>query len=308
MLANHKWVISLSLRIILSALFLTSALLKLFPVAYFEYTIANIIGNQWIEIQILARFIISLELILGIAILFNLYFRQIVFPVAILLLLSFSSVLAYQMALGFQDNCGCFGMAVSITPITAIVKNVVTIVLLIILLKINQPYTFNFIKIVFLALSVFMLVLPNIIDSPEFLIKQLPSAVPVNKFIDLEALYTSKVNEHPKIELRKGKHIIAFFSLSCKHCKLAAMKLQVIAKAAPQIFIYMILNGDQQNLSIFLNETNSHQIPHILFNGPDYVAMSGYSLPAIYFIDKSMIRKKIIYQTITEADLKALFN
>lgn len=85
------------------------------------------------------------------------------------------------------------------------------------------------------------------------------------------------------------------------------MKLQVIAKAYPQLPIYMILNGEKQNLPIFLNETNSIQLPHILFNDPNYVVMSGYSLPAIYFIDDAIIKKKIVYQTITEDDLKALF-
>lgn len=153
--------ISLFLRIILGALFITSALSKLYPVAYFEYTIANIIGNQWIGIQILARLTISVQLILGVAILFNLYFRQIIFPTAVLLLLCFNGLLAYQLILGVQGNCGCFGMSTTITPLEAIIKNVITIALLYILLKINQPYTFQSIKIVFLGLSAFIFVLPS---------------------------------------------------------------------------------------------------------------------------------------------------
>src|SRR5690606_35750896 len=110
--------------------------------------------------------------------------------------------------------------------------------------------------------------------------------------LDLTPLYYSSnsQNKPAPIELRKGKHIVAFMSLTCSHCKKAAFLLQVIHRQHPELPIFFVLNGHPDFLEDFFNETHAKGVPHILFRGGDeFQSMAGPGVPAIYYIHNSII-------------------
>src|ERR1035437_1879237 len=83
----------------------------------------------------------------------------------------------------------------------------------------------------------------------------------VNYPLDLTFLYNNPSYKKPVVDLRKGKHILAFLSMSCPHCKLAALKLGIMAKNNPNLPVYFILNGDSADLKQFYAYSNTEDIP-----------------------------------------------
>jgi hypothetical protein len=127
----------LIVSIIVSALFLLSAVAKSFPIWAFEKQLVDLGIADWCSAPYLSRLIIAAEAAIAIAILQKHYIKTIVIPVTILLLVAFCVHLGIQMYEhgAMNGNCGCFGQLIPMTPLEAFLKNVVTILLLIYLYK-----------------------------------------------------------------------------------------------------------------------------------------------------------------------------
>jgi thiol-disulfide isomerase/thioredoxin len=98
----------------------------------FEKQLVDLGICNWCKAPYLARFIIGIEYALGLAILFNVWIRRFTIPVTILLLIAFIIHLCITGSqYGFTNgNCGCFGQLIPMKPIEAIIKNILTIGLL----------------------------------------------------------------------------------------------------------------------------------------------------------------------------------
>ncbi|MBX7226053.1 MAG: hypothetical protein K1X55_08480 [Chitinophagales bacterium] len=123
------------LRILVSGLFIMSAFSKLFPtesaIYLFEKQIVDLNITNWCFAPILSRAIIGLELFLGLAILQNNFLKKFIVPVTSLLLIAFCIHLSMVIhKYGNDGNCGCFGQFLPMTPLQAIIKNVITLILL----------------------------------------------------------------------------------------------------------------------------------------------------------------------------------
>lgn len=126
-----------SLRILIFILFMLSAIAKLVPVWAFEKQLVDLQLFTWCQAPYVARFIIAVEIAIGIAILQNHLIRRVVIPVTILLLLAFCvhlSIQIYEFG-AMNGNCGCFGQLIPMTPLEALIKNIITIAILVYLYK-----------------------------------------------------------------------------------------------------------------------------------------------------------------------------
>ena len=102
-----------------------------------------------------------------------------------------------------------------------------------------------------------------------------------------------------------GKHIIAFMSLTCPHCRKAAKELTAIYKENPKLPLYMVLNGLQPDEKDFFNETKSEGIPHVRFTGvDDFVKMAGRYVPAIYWVNNGIKERKVSYMALSGPAMK----
>jgi thiol-disulfide isomerase/thioredoxin len=135
-------------RIVISVLFLVSAIAKMFAslpdiltwhsgVWLFEKQIVDMGITDWCTSPYLSRLIIALELAIGIGILQKHWLKRFVIPVTVLLLLAFIGHLGMQIAqFGANNgNCGCFGQLIPMTPLEALIKNILTIGLIVYVYK-----------------------------------------------------------------------------------------------------------------------------------------------------------------------------
>ena len=136
-----KETISWILRLVISALFILSAVAKLYPSPYFAISTFEVkqlypLGFSENVAPYFSRILIGIEFALGIAILLKDYLKKITIPATILLLAVFTIHLTYTTFIsGNSGNCGCFGELIPMTPVEAIIKNIIAIGLLVWLFK-----------------------------------------------------------------------------------------------------------------------------------------------------------------------------
>ena len=124
-------------RLILSFLFVFGAVSKLVSMPFFDGMVAELLlgenyydhpsGMLWI--QWFTRILVAAELVLGIAILQNKWFKSLVLPATMGMLVLFTIHLFYEgfkQVNGFTEgNCGCFGDILPMTNLESIMKNVI---------------------------------------------------------------------------------------------------------------------------------------------------------------------------------------
>nr|WP_294858495.1 MauE/DoxX family redox-associated membrane protein [uncultured Fluviicola sp.] len=124
---------------IMAFMFLLSAVAKLYPspnLALPTFEVKQLIPMGFSETSAayFSRILIGCELALGILLLQRNYFKRLVIPMSFLMLLIFSIHLSYEIASsGNSGNCGCFGSLLPMTPVQALIKNIIGMGLLVIL-------------------------------------------------------------------------------------------------------------------------------------------------------------------------------
>ncbi len=153
---------------IMAFMFLLSAVAKLYPspnMALPTFEVKQLIPMGFSETgaAYFSRILIGCELALGILLLQKNYFKRLVIPMSFLMLFIFSAHLSYEIAsTGNNGNCGCFGSLLPMTPVQALIKNIIGMGLLVILYqKTSKEYdrlNFSFVAAITFAsiLGVFM--------------------------------------------------------------------------------------------------------------------------------------------------------
>jgi hypothetical protein len=303
-----KKVILFLLSASIGLLFIVSAATKIYPMEPFEYQFVDIGIASWKTAPFIARFFIGLEFFLGMLLILNISLKKITLKFAIVLLSIFCIYLLYKIYTeGNTGNCGCFGETVKMTPLQGILKNIVLIAACVVCYFAagEDWWAVKWKKTLIPILFVSAMCLGFFVYPMDATFSSTMDKANINYKVPLELMYDARQMEKPKIDLTKGKHIIAFLSLTCPHCRIAAQKINVMHKKNPGIPFYIALNGDKELLPAFFDDTHTQNIPHNLFLGPkDWIQVAGISLPIIMYLDNSIVRKKCNGMEIDQDDME----
>lgn len=292
---------------LMGLLFIYSGYTKLYPIEPFEYTFVDLGVSNWTLAPFIARLLISLEFFIGLMLLFNLYLKRFTIKLTMVTLLFFSVYLVLMMAInGNNGNCGCFGEALVMSPLQALLKNAVMLVIAALILKFHEGYSLGKMTIWLSALFGFTaLTMPHILNYVDLSYSEAYLNKPNKTFeIPLDTLYNhAEINSPPK-SLSKGKHIIAFMSLTCQHCRIAAKKLRIMKEKNPAIDVFFVLNGDDNHLRLFHEDTKSENIPFCRLHGRPFVYLAGTNLPAVYLINNSVVEHHLNYFELDQSEVE----
>ena len=279
------------LRLIISALFIVSAVAKLYPSPYFAISTFEVkqlypLGFSEGFAPYFSRILIGIEFALGIAILLKDYLKKITIPATILLLAVFTIHLGYTTFVsGNAGNCGCFGELIPMTPVEAIIKNIIAIGLLVWLFKIlpaDGKSNFWLLKSVGLGciLALFMLApirpvekvmdeptseiqenLGVVIDSTSLLTNEVPTAAITKDTV--KKVEEKKLEDAPK-KVKSGyekyfpgidndKKILCYFVPGCDHCMDTAKELNEMRKKDknfPPVYV-IFMNEEPEKIPTF---------------------------------------------------------
>lgn len=287
---NVAWII----RCIIAFLFLLSAVAKLYPSPYFAistFEVKQLYPMGFTEgiAPYFSRILIGIEFALGFLILQKHYLRKLVIPGTLLLLAVFTTHLTIESFMngGNSGNCGCFGSLLPMTPIEAIIKNVVAMVLLgylffILPKRIENKDNFWFLLSVTLGcvLSLFMIapIQPIIkkIEEPVFETSTEidstffkndvtfdPKSIDTAKTIKNDTVKTEPLLDEPAKKksgyatyfstIDKGRKTLCFFVPGCDHCRDAAkdlVEMQKRIKNFPEVSI-LFMNEEAELIPDF---------------------------------------------------------
>ena len=245
--------ITLIARILISALFLLSAVAKLYPTPLYGITKVFEEG-QLIPMgfssdfaPIISRLLIGFEFFIAFAILQSHYIKKLILPSTILLITIFSIDLSIDVFGGVDENCGCFGQLIPMTPAEALIKNIFTLLILFFIYKnVSDREKSNFLLLFngYLIISVLMFALLPIATNSST--KQVSS-------------FSSYVEED--FDINTGKKVLCFFDAGCDHCMDAAKSL---AEFSSQLQSFA-------DVHIIFSDTEEEKIPEFLqYTGGDF--------------------------------------
>lgn len=306
--------ISWTLRIIVALLFIISAVAKIakgwipdfpfidfspnFAVSTFEVKQLYTLNFTEVTAPYFSRILIGIEFALGFLLLHNHYLKKITIPATIGLLGVFILHLSYEVIThGNTGNCGCFGELLPMTPIEAIIKNIIAIGLLVWLWKIQTPDQKSNIWILTTValgciLGMFMIAPMNartstisISDSNDNVniendtntlnndsIKFVPPTNVVEVKDTIKKVEQVKKETGPKPtksgyaefypDIDNGKKILCFFAPGCEHCQATARELNELKKK----------NKDFPEVRILFMDEEAEKIP-------DFFKIAGTKYP-----------------------------
>lgn len=298
------------LGILLGLFFVFSGLAKLFPVEPLEFAFAETGFTGWEGAMVWARILIGLELVCGVLLMFRFAYRRFTLPLLVLLLAVFSVYLSYGLVkYGNTGDCGCFGGILKMTPVEGLAKNVVLLLfvwpLYLLDRRMGKPAG-RAKKMVVAVLSVVALALPFVLSPVQFPVSQEVYGREHSFSLNLDTLYTNPLNPPPTVDVRHGKWIISFMSLTCPHCRDVAKKLHVMKVRNPALPIHLILNGKEEDRPDFFGDTRAHNLSWSTLNGPQlFAGLAGYELPRIYWVHDSRVVNENNLYTLDQEQIEA---
>lgn len=288
-----KNILLIVISILVGCLFIFSAYAKSIPVDEFTNTIFNRITISWQMASWAARLFIGLEASIGVLMLFNIFGKhKWVLWLALFLLVIFSGYLVGLWYMQGNDvDCGCMGKVMPMSPMASLIKNVVLILLIGALLRYgrrqdNAPVNLASIIVLIIIASIPFIIFPN----------KLP----------LHTLHESNNHSPARDDLSKGKHLVAFLSLTCPHCRDAAIKMEAIKAKNPDFpihVIFMDIPDRPELLKDFMQQTQLNNVPYEFLEEKKFINLAGDYVPSIYLLNGENIEDKIDQRQLNEAFL-----
>jgi uncharacterized membrane protein YphA (DoxX/SURF4 family) len=293
--------IGIILILCLSAIFIYSGISKLFSLEAFEWTFMDMGIRNMLLASIIAHVFIGIEFMIGLFLLLHIYLKSFTYPVTLIMLVLLTAYLAVLIVQqGNTGSCGCFGDWIYMKPLDAIWKNLAMMAATIILMVIHPIKPYKNQEWISAIAGMAALVVPLVVSPLNVDNKPTTANEPIN----LNYLY--KNTPPPSMELRTGKHIVAFMSLTCPHCRKAAYLMHILKRQHKDFSFFIVLTGHPDLQDEFFKETQATNLPFILMKDVDaFSVMAGNAVPAIYWINNSVIERKSNYMQMDPKDIEA---
>lgn len=252
---DFQKVIKFILRILIGGFFITTAILKLLSLDSFEIYIYSFNIFSFNLCAIIARLVIAAELLVGAFLIAKILYKP-TWWLTLLMLIGFSFFLVYVALFRQDSNCHCMGDIVELNPVYSIVKNLITIILLLFIRK-EEDYQFKGKKVVGIVLAVLALGVPFILfptDAAYNLFKKTDNTVNEKSF---EQFMQDSVAQ--SLNIQKGNYVLGYLASGCKYCKLSAKKINTMMEnnqLDTNRVVFIIWGGDE-SIQKFKEETEA---------------------------------------------------
>lgn len=211
-------------RIIIGLVFIVAGAAKAMDLNFFYYVLKTFpLGFSDLMLLWLARVFIALEIILGTALLFNIWPR-LVLPATFAVMLVFLAVTTWNLVGGLSEECGCFGKLLRLNPAVEVVVELVLLFIAFVAWRFTPPGAdAGRLKTALMGAAVVVgFGLPYLFpeSKPKMFAKE-----------GLGSYVGDLKPEHLNADLAKGDYFLALIETDCEHCQAAMPKLNELAKS-----------------------------------------------------------------------------
>ncbi|MBQ7490854.1 MAG: DoxX family protein [Bacteroidales bacterium] len=301
--------VKLVIRILIGGLFIFTAVLKLISIDYFTVYIYSFNIFSYALSALVARAVIAAEFVLGCMLIAKIFYKQ-AWWLTLAMLVGFTFLLIYTAIFRNDTNCHCFGELIELDPVSSILKNIVTIGLMLFVRK-EEDYGFRWWKIVFgviLACGLFVPFCAFPPDSIYSIFHKEESSLNKNLFeksLQDSSLMTTlqdvrRLPENDSVVFSKNtmpltlsddKYIIAMLSSGCPHCKLSMKKANTIFKNNDIDYKHLkiLIWGNENSISRFLKETESDKFETHIIHPILAIDLVNGEFPTFIFVDHGQV-------------------
>lgn len=299
-------IVFITLSVLVGAVFLYSAYTKLFPVYPFEYTMVEFMHLPWWLAAVAARVFTGIEMALGALITLHFFGKnKWVLKSAFILLIVFSVYLiGLWVTVGNNVNCGCFGDAIWMSPAASLVKNAILLVVIGLVIRFHNGMraawawrAAGLLFVVGVALPFVLFPLPS--SQPSWLAK--------GRYQFNYAALQAADSAGRVQSLMQGRHIIAFLSAQCPHCKMAAYKMHLMKAKDSSLPLFMVIGG-KADLTDFWKATKAQNIEYMRLPKEPFLKYTGGVFPYIIWINNGWVEAKADYNTLNQDEIEKWLN
>lgn len=219
-------IVALVLRVLLAAVFIVSAVAKLFAIDDFELYIFSYGFFSLNVSYLVARLCIAAEFLVGLFLALGWWARWVQLLTLVMLIL-FSLFLCYAALVGRTDSCQCFGRMADLSPAQSLLKNAVLIGITLVYAKLSRysrrsSVSRIILTVVFVVSAVVAVFCISVPDNWMFG----PEEGRFNRGLLEESMAPEgALAEH---HLAEGRQLVAFVTPGCPYCRMTREKLASI--------------------------------------------------------------------------------
>lgn len=220
-------IVALVLRVLLAAVFIVSAVAKLFAIDDFELYIFSYGFFSLNVSYLVARLCIAAEFLVGLFLALGWWARWVQLLTLVMLIL-FSLFLCYAALVGRTDSCQCFGHMADLSPAQSLLKNAMLIGITLVYAKLSRysrrsSVSRIILTVVFVVSAVVAVFCISVPDNWMFG----PEEGRFNRGLLEESMAPEgALAEH---HLAEGRQLVAFVTPGCPYCRMTREKLASIA-------------------------------------------------------------------------------
>lgn len=292
-----------ALKVLLGLVFIVSAVLKVVDMDRFEIYVYSYHFFSLNFSFLAARATIILELVLGIGLISN-SLHKLYWWGSMAMLLSYTILLIYALAIGRSDSCHCFGDYLQLNPKQSLLKNGFLMLLFLLIYRMKERETpFRWLL---LCLAIMVSTIGVFVVSPPDNYTQNYNS---DQNLQVE-LFDEALNEAPldALNLREGKKVICFFSTSCEYCQMAAQKLSLMQQfyGFPPENIFFVFMGTEKGVAEFYEKSESVAYGYLLYDDVvKLLKINNGNFPTIVFLDNGKVVHEYGFRNMREEEIKA---
>lgn len=297
-----KDIILLILRLLIGALFITTAIMKLLTLDEFEAYIYSFNLFGFLLSTVVARLVIMAELLLGICLMSKMLYKY-AWWLTMLMLIGFTFFLIYVAIFRNDTNCHCFGDIVQLNPAHSIIKNVVTMILMLFIRK-EEDYQFKWKKWALTAAIAISFIVPFCVFPMDALYNKFVSPIDEVNNAAFEAIQTDSTMAD--LDISNGNYVVAVYASGCKYCKMSAKRMSLMMEQneiEPSKF-HILIWGDSTHIQQFMEETNCENFPWHVINPYTAIDVVYGKFPTFILTQDGQVIKGIDYRGLDEAVLR----
>ena len=245
---------------------------------------------------LLARLVIAAEYTLGLLLIAN-FHPRLAFWGSVAMLAGFSLFLAGLLVAGRQDNCHCFGEWVDLNPAQSLLKNAGMLVLLLLGTRMT-PFRVKH-KGLWLATAIVVPLATVLVVSPPDNWRY--DAYARHELVNGQALQEALDTGILPATMAEGEHVVCFYSLRCRYCKLSAQKLASLrarGEFADAPIIVIFGRGADTDTTAFFEETGLKPDKVHFIEPADFLRITNGSFPVILVMDGGAVLEKYNYRNL----------
>ena len=296
-----KDIILLILRLLIGALFITTAIMKLLTIDEFEAYIYSFNIFNFLLSTLVARVVIMAELLFGICLMAKLLYKY-AWWLTLLMLVGFTFFLIYVAIFRNDTNCHCFGDIVQVNPPLSILKNVVTIVLMLFIRK-EEDYQFKWKKWAIVAAFAVSFIVPFCVFPMDAIYNKFVSPVDEVNIVAFERVMADSTMTD--FDIHEGNYVVAVYASGCKYCKMSAKRVNLmmeklgIDSSRFQILIW----GNSAHIQQFREETNCEKYPWHFISPFDAIDVVYGKFPTFILTHDGQVIQGVDYRGMDESML-----